>query len=194
MRAFREIEGMQKTQELGRFLEEATGRTLFQLRAEATKGAALSTPMQVSKFVTDSDKKGFFDWLQSYFVNALISGPATHGTYMIGNTLFELFKAGPETAAAALVGRIREGAPGERVTLGEVPAQIYGLMRGSRDGIRSAWNAFRTNETTMLPGEKIAGTTSFAKGVIPNPEIGGVKLPIGTVLEAPSRVVTALHS
>ena len=113
-------------------LELAEGRTLFQLRREAAKGAALDTPGKVSKFVADSEKTGFFDWVQSYFVNALISGPATHGTYAIGNTLLALFKATAETGAQAAIGAAREALGGAPATVrfGEIPAQIYGMMKG----------------------------------------------------------------
>lgn len=196
LRAFRDMEGMQEAKQIGQFLEDATGRTLFQLRREATKGAALDTPSKVSKFVADSEKTGFFDWLQSYFVNALISGLATHGTYAIGNTLLALFKATAETGAQAAVGLARQAITGEAPTVrfGEIPAQLYGMMKGQRDGWRAAWDAFRTDQTVALPGEKIAAGTSFRTGVIPNPEIGGAKIPIGTVLESPSRMVAAIHS
>ena len=195
LRAFGQvIGGMREAAQMDEFLQDATGRTLFQLRREAKAGARLGTPQKVSKFVADSEKTGFFDWLQSYFINALISGPSTHGTYMVGNTLLALYKATAETAASALIGHFRSASEADRVMLGEVPAQLYGMVRGARYGWRSAWDAFKANETLRLPGEVVASGTAFGKGVIPNPEIGGIKVPVGTVLEGPSRIVTGLHT
>lgn len=194
LRAFAQVVGeageRAEAAQMEEFLAQATGRTLYQLRKEAQAGARLKTPGQVSKFVVDSEKKGFFDWLQSYFVNGLISGPATHGTYMVGNELLALFKATAETGAQALVSHLRDAPEAERARLGEITQQLYGMFRGARYGWQSAWDAFKANETIRLPGEKIAAGTPFNKGVIPNP----AGIPIGTVLEGPSRVVTALHS
>ena len=193
LRAFaQQPEGAEAAAQIGAFVQEATGRTLNQLRREAQKGAALETPSQISKFVADSTKTGFFDWLQSYFVNALISGPATHGTYAIGNTLFAIFKATAETGAQALVGAAREVITGEtgtdRVLAHEIGSQLYGMFgQGARQGWRAAWDAFRTDQTIALPGETMG--PNFALGRIH--VIPGVA---GTVIESPSRVIAAIHS
>ena len=198
LRAFAQRpEGMAQAEQIGAFLQEATGRTLNQLRREAAKGAALDTPSKVSKFVADSEKTGVFDWVQSWFINALISGPATHGTYAIGNTLLALFKATAETGTQALVGAAREVITGEtgteRVLAGEIPAQLYGMM--TRNGWRAAWQAFRTDQTVSLPGEELGPSYAMQRQhIIPNPEVGGIKIPIGTVIESPSRLVGAIHS
>lgn len=193
LRAFAQpVAGAEQAAQIGAFIEEATGRTLNQLRREAQKGAALDTPSKVSKFVGDSDKPGFFDWLQSYFVNALISGPATHGTYAIGNTLLHLYKATVETGAQALVGAAREAITGEtetdRVRAGEIGAQLYGFMgQGVRNGWRAAWDAFRTDQTVALPGEKLGPNYAMGRQHV----IPGVA---GRVIESPSRVIAAIHS
>jgi hypothetical protein len=190
LRAFRDMEGMKEAEAISGLVEEATGRTLFQWRRIAQAAAQLSTPGQVSKLIANSQKTGFFDWLQSYWVNAKISGPATHGTYMVGNSLLGLFKATAETTAQAAIGAVREaiaGTSGTRAVMGEIPAQLYAMMgRAPIDAWQASWSAFLANETVQLPGERIAPGTAYGKGAIP-----GVA---GTVLQAPSRVVTGLHS
>lgn len=181
---------------------DATGRTLFQMQNIAKKIANLGTPGQVSKFVRASQRSGLFDWIQSVFVNALISGPLTHAGYTAAGEMFGLFRAVGETGASALVGKVRETfglGEAEYARAGEIPHQLYGMMRGGRNGIKAAWQAIKSNQV-VLPAEvqqHRAGTTGQAinpRETIPNPTVGGVKIPIGTVLESPGRLIAALHS
>jgi hypothetical protein len=191
LRAFRSIgeEGAQ-TKALGDFLQGATGKTLFQLRREAKAGMLLDTPQQVSKFTRDSAKPTFGDMALEYWINGLISGPATHTTYAIGNSLLALWKAVPETAVAAAIGKLRGG--DARVYAGEVNAQVYGLMKGQRDGVRAAWKAAKTGLTAELPGEGEAGAqTSMLAMQGPQGAIPGK---LGAVIRLPSRGVATIHS
>lgn len=198
LRAFRALEGAKEAAALARMLgEETTGRTMFQLRREAKAAAALATPQQVSKFTRDQVKPGFGDMIQEYWINGLISGPATHTTYAVGNALLALWKAGPETGMAAAVGAVRRalGAEGDRVLVGEVPAQLYGLMKGVRDGVMAAGQAARTGLTVPLPGEELTGFAVAARPrAIPDFTLRGVPIPLGTVVRWPSRLIAMIHS
>lgn len=157
LRAFRSLEGMKEAEALGDFLAEATGQTLYQLRSEAIRGATLDTPLKVSKFIQDATKPGFGEMVLEYWINGLISGPATHTTYMVGNALLSMWKMGAETPAAATIGAIRQAFGGDaaRVRFGEVPAQAYGLMRGLRQGIVAGWESAKSGLTTALPEEAV---------------------------------------
>jgi hypothetical protein len=195
LRAFRSIgqEGEQ-TKALGDFLQVATGRTLNQMRREARAGMLLETPQQVSKYLQDSAKPTFGDMALEYWINGLISGPATHTTYAIGNAMLAVWKAVPETAVASAIGAIRRGLgdEGARVYAGEVQAQLYALMKGQRDGVRAAWKAAKTGLTTELPGEGEAGAqASFLAQQTPRTAIPGV---VGQVVRLPSRGVATIHS
>ena len=200
LRAFRAIgEEGQQAKALGDFLQAQTGRTLNQMRREAQAATLLDTPQQISKFVQDSAKPTFGDMAMEYWVNGLISGPATHTTYAIGNAMLAMWKAGPETGVAAAVGKLLGS--DDRVRMGEVGAGLYALVKGQRDGIRAAWKAAKTGLTTELPGEGEAGaqTSMLAAvprpgGAIPDPVVAGIKLPIGTVTRLPSRGVATIHS
>lgn len=176
--------------ELERFIEDASGKTLYQLRREVLLGNQLKTPEQVSRFAQDSEKTGLFDWLQSYFVNALISGPATHGTYTIGNELLDFYRATVETATAAGFGKARAlfgiGDPAERVRFGEVGAGVWGWLEGNRNGWRAGWEAVKANRTLPMPGEVMAPGTGFRPQVIP-----GLA---GKVIESPGRLINGLHT
>lgn len=160
LRAFRNIAGEEGSaaKALDDLVKIGTGKTLFQLKAEAKMGAKLDTPEKISRFMQDAQKRNFGRALLEYFVNALISGPITHITYGVGNEVSSILRAGPETLAAAAIGHVRKalGREGEVVHAGEALAQYrarYGTIPAS---IQSAMEAARTGMTTLLPGEEIA--------------------------------------
>lgn len=177
-------------QQAEEFIEAATGRTLYQLRREVNLGQQLRTPGEISKFVHDSEKTGLFDWLQSFFINALISGPATHGTYTIANELLDLWHATAETAAGATVGKARQlfgiGDPADRMRFGEIGAGLWGWTEGNKNGWRAAWAAIKANRTLPMPGEETAAQTAFRQRVIPGKT--------GAVIEVPGRLINGLHT
>ncbi len=155
LRAFRDISGEgQQAKAVDQFIKEATGKTLFQLRAEAKLGAQLETPQQVSKFMNDAGKHSFGRIVLEYWINGLISGPATHATYMVGNTISAIMKI-PESAAATVAGKAAAalGREGTGIHLGEAGALARGALRGVAPAIKSAIEAARTGITTELPGE-----------------------------------------
>lgn len=164
LRAFRSIAGQETAQGVDQFIRSATGKTLFQLREEAKLGSSLDSPDKVSKFLNDAQKRTFGRMILEYWINGLISGPATHTTYMIGNTILALEKAGPETAAASMIGALRKrfGREGETVRLGEVSAQLKAMGQGIPGGVEAAIEAMRSGVTTRLPGENIRPGMPFS--------------------------------
>jgi len=204
LRAFRDLAGAKEAREISAIVMEGTGRTLYQLRKLATKAANMETPSQVSKFMRDTARPGLFDWVQAWFINGLLSGPWTHFGYTVAGLASGLFRAVGEAGAAGMVGNLRNIAglgPEEYARFGEVPHQLYGMMKGSRDGIKASWQAWKANRTVLPPEVErqptLPGFVGQSIGVhqtIPNPEIGGVTIPIGTVMEAPSRFIASLHS
>ena len=161
LRAFRDISGKgAEAKAIDQFIKEATGKTLFQLRAEARLGAQLKTPQQVSKYMQDSQKFNFGRIILEYWINGLISGPATHMTYMVGNTISGIMKL-PEALASAAAGRAAEalGREGTRVRAGEVGALARGAVRGFAPALKAGIEAARTGVTTALPSESPAQAT-----------------------------------
>ena len=161
LRAFRDISGEgAEAKAIDQFIKEATGKTLFQLRAEARLGAQLKTPQQVSKYMQDSQKFNFGRIILEYWINGLISGPATHMTYMVGNTISGIMKL-PEALASAAAGRAAEalGREGTRVRAGEVGALARGAVRGFAPALKAGIEAARTGVTTALPSEAPAQAT-----------------------------------
>lgn len=133
-------------------VQQATGRTLFQLREEAKLAAKLDTPEKASQFNRVAHTPKFSRMILEYWINNLISGPATHTTYAIGNMLLALNKVGPETLVAAAIGAAR-GREGERVHVGEVGAQLRGAAQGFIPAVHASTEALRTGMTALLPGE-----------------------------------------
>lgn len=156
LRAFRNIAGQEQAIGMDQFIKNATGTTLFQLKEEAKLAAVLDTPQLVSKFMNDARNIKFGSMVAEYWVNGLVSGPKTHITNIIGNTILSLTKAGPDTAVAALIGAARRagGRKGETVKIGEVGAQFGGLARSLPVATKAAIQALRTGRSTLLPGEK----------------------------------------
>ena len=159
LRAFRSMAGEEMVMGTNEFIKQATGKTLFQLRVEAKLGSRLETPQQVSKFMQDAQNHSFGRLVLEYWINGLISGPATHTTYMVGNTMLAVQKAGPETAMASLVGTVARalGREGESVRIGELGAQMKGIKEGFMPALKAAFDATKTGVTTLLPEEKPYG-------------------------------------
>ncbi len=165
-RALRAFRNIREDAEIDQMLREATGKTLFQMRREAKMAAALDTSQKINKFGQDSQSNTFARMLLEYWINGLISGPATHTTYTIGNNILMLEKLGPETAVAAGVGAIRRalGRQGETVRMGEVAAGLAGMRRGLGPALQASIEALRTGVTTRLPGEEVQNVLPFQYG------------------------------
>ncbi len=182
------------------FIKRSAGKTLFQLKEEGDLMEALDTTDQKANFLADSRSTRYQkirSGILSYFINNLISGPVTHAAYSIGNTTWSLFKAGTITPAAASIDAMREyiaGAPLEdRVYFREVPAQLYGLVRGFRDALPAAGRALKTGVPYMKGADVMAlreGEEAPSHGA----RLQAIPGKVGYVLETPSRSVTAIHT
>jgi hypothetical protein len=106
----------------------------------------LDTPGQVSKLLIDARKAKTSDMLVEGWINALLSGPQTHATNILSNTLVTLW-AVPETATAAMIGKVRTLADvgsAERVRGGEALGRLFGVFQGAPEGLVAGWKTFKT--------------------------------------------------
>ena len=161
---FRNLDEWSASKNLNELSRAITGRDLFQLKQIAELGKNLKTPGQVSKFLRDAQKRTFGKMIFEFFINNLISGPATHVTYTIGNEALLLNKMGLETPVAAAIGKLRAamGREGERVYAGEATAGLAEHVRSLPRALQSAIEGFKTGRTTLLPGEQGRPLTPFA--------------------------------
>lgn len=139
-RAFRDIthEEGEQAQDVTELFQRMTGMSPKQMQEMAKKGASLDTPQRVAKFIQDSTKPSFGDQILEYWINGLISGPATHTTYTLGNTLLALWRGIPETAVASGLSKIRELAGGgvARAVVSESMDRVKSILGTS--GIEAA--------------------------------------------------------
>ncbi|MBB4155314.1 endonuclease YncB(thermonuclease family) [Sphingomonas jinjuensis] len=121
--------------------------------------AAGTSPGGINRFAVKSLRARTRDMAMEYYINALLSGPQTHATNILSNTLTSLAQL-PEHAAAAAVGAVRQtgervaGKLGfgvrvdqDRVLFSEVPARFAGLIQGTKEGLRDAVRTFRTGDS-----------------------------------------------
>ena len=134
----------------------ATGRTLYQKTQEMKLLAAYETPEAIAYLTDATAKHSFGRMLLEYWINGLISGPATHTTYVIGNMILSMQKGLLETTTAAALGALR-GPMGRDtsnvVRFGEVAARLRGAASGYIPAVTAAADAFRTGLTGRLPGQ-----------------------------------------
>ena len=141
-------------------IRAATGRTMFQKKMEMKMAAQLETPEAISYLVGMSQRHSFGRMLLEYWINGLISGPATHVTYTIGNSILAMERGGIETPVAAGLAALRGGGAGS-VRLGEVGARGAGLARGLAPALQATGEALRTGLTGRLPGQDALRSLPF---------------------------------
>ena len=111
---------------------------------------SLNSPQAVSKFIMAARGATTSDMLVEAWINGLLSGPQTHVTNVMSNTLVSLWSV-PETYVAGGVGKIRRlagASPGDTVFAREGNARLFGIWQGFREGLVAAGQAFKTESPT----------------------------------------------
>ncbi len=162
-------------QDLSGFLQQNTGRTLFQIQREMKLGRQLDTTKKVSKFLNDSRKPTFVDMLLEYWINALLSGPMTHVKNTLGNALVAANSV-VETAIASGISTVLRSE--DAVHLGEAKARWFGATQGAIEGLSAAKAVIKSEEA-------IAGahTVETRPGAIPGT--------VGRAVRIPTRLLSA---
>lgn len=174
-----------EAKDLGAVLE-SLGDSPEGAAARARAIAGINSPSGVSAFINSTRKPSFKDRFLEYWINGLLSGPATHTTYSESNALLALWKGGVETPVAGAIGAARQAfsnTPVDRVFMGETGAQLHGFAQGALEGIPAGWRAIKSGVTEALPGE-----TQMGKLV---PKVPGVA---GQIITVPSRVIAGIHT
>lgn len=172
---------------LSAVIESGTSRA--DLLDQARAVAVMDDPAALSKTLMDARKATKGDMFIEAWINGLLSGPKTHVANMVGNTLTVLNSAA-ETAVAAGIGAVRNVATGgkatERVRMGEVTSELFGILQGSVDGVKLGAKAFATE----LPSDAIAKLEQTRRQAIPSIKIGKFELG-GKQARIPSRLLMA---
>lgn len=146
--SFRILAGANRAaDDLAELIRQTGGRE--NIEAVATMVDKLDTPAKVSKYLMDTRQAGIGDMLIEYWINNLLTGPQTHITNVISNTLTSFLQVA-ETGVAGAIGAVRTARTGaaDRVLPGEAAARLFGMIQGSREGLRAGVRAYLTETTT----------------------------------------------
>lgn len=175
---------------ISELMQNSIGRSLEDVEKDAARIRELDTPAKINAYMNVMTRPSLGEMLEELYQSFLISGPITHMSYLIGNKIFSLYKAGPEALVTAAIGKAEElitGKSVERVTMGEVKAGLYAILYGQREGLKAMKESFLTGENVTLPGEDLSGTPFTRTKRIP-----GI---VGSIIRAPGeRMVNPIHS
>lgn len=109
----------------------------------AQKMSMLNDPAAIAKFARDQYKPRFIDYIQEFWINALLSSPSTHLVNTLSNTLVAGLTP-IEYFGASAIGAITRRP--DRITFGESGARLLGSIYGALDGVRAAGKAIIDGE------------------------------------------------
>jgi hypothetical protein len=145
-------ETSQSTKGSRRLVEELLGRMEHGASTEELAGMALmlDSPGQVSQFAKNASKAKTSDVILEVWINALLSGPQTHAVNNLSNSLTAMWMV-PERYLAAKIGKARATFGGQQhIYEGEATAQLWGMVKGAREGLSLAKKAWKTGEPSDL--------------------------------------------
>jgi hypothetical protein len=186
-------EATEKAKRLAELLEAKGGRATIEEKASAIR--KLNDPEAVSRTILNMRKATVLDMILEAWINGLLSGPLTHATNTISNTLTNVTNIG-EMALAAGIGTVREslgvGVGAEKVALGEVQARAFAMLNGSKDYLAAAKEAFAddlasSTSTGKIEVKRPQAIPSFTVNI---PGIGPTKIG-GATVRIPGRLLSA---
>lgn len=140
--------------------------------------ADADTPDDIAKVARDIGHATTGDMVIEYWINGLLSSPATHVVNVVSNSMVGLWQV-PERLMAAGISKAMRSEDG--VKAGEASAQLYGMINGFRDGLRLGGKALiegEPSDTLMkieqqqynaITAENVANT-SWGKMIGVNPQ------------------------
>ena len=143
----------------------------------------LGDPAQISNFIAQSYKITIWDKIRELWINMLLSGPRTHATNILSNTLTALWQV-PETAVAATIGAFHGG---EKVQAAEATARLIGIIEGAKEGAIAAAHVLKTGE----PPDVISKIEQHQQKAIGGMTGTIVRIP-GVLLQAEDQVFKAM--
>jgi endonuclease YncB( thermonuclease family) len=149
------------------------------------------SPGSINRFAVKALRARKRDMAMEYYINALLSGPQTHATNILSNTLTSIAQL-PEHAAAAAVGVVRRGGEraasrltgrevgsADRVMFSEVGGRFVGLLQGTREGLRDAARTLRT------------GDSPDAVSKVETQQFQAIPGVAGSIIRTPTRLLSA---
>jgi len=155
----------------------------------AAKVSQLSEAHQINAAVKGMMGAKTKDMFFEAWINGLLSSPATHAVNVLSNSIVAGWSAG-ERKVASMIGRTLDN---QSIPDGEISAQLKGMVEGSKDGMRLAWNAIKTGEPSDA-ATKIE-TQGFRAITAENLNLSGTPGQfadfLGETVRVPGRLLTA---
>jgi hypothetical protein len=158
-------------------------------KAMAERLAMLDDAVQINSFVKGAEKANTVDMVYEAWINGLLSSPATHVVNTLSNSLVAAWAVG-ERKVASLIG---DAVGGQSIPEGEAAAQLKGMVEGAKDGMRLAWKAIKTGESSdplqKIEQFKYKAITSENLGISGTP--GRFADYVGEAIRLPGRALMA---
>lgn len=177
--------------ELGGLIEHFGGDKLNMEFANSIIKLA-DDPVKMNQLIRKSGWVKSLDMLQEVFTNSILSGPITHATNVMGNTIRSLAGVA-ETTIAAGVGKTRRmlGSELDAADFNEAVAQAHGLTEGVMDILRLIREG-KASEIGQFGGAKVDGGAYFEPaitagnlGANADTFLGRLVNGVGSVIRAP---------
>lgn len=139
----------------------------------ARKMAEQTDPAKIAAMTRMGAMARTQDAVYEMWVNNILSGPTTHVVNAMGNSLVALLTVA-ERGTASAVGKIFRGGAADRVQLGEVQAQLFGMVEGLKDVFSITGDGLRAMR--QATGEAVTGNFGKAGETLRSAqdEFGGV--------------------
>lgn len=150
--------------ELGSLIEHFGGDKLNMEFANSVIKLA-NDPVKMNQMIRKSGWVRSLDMLQEVFTNSILSGPITHATNIIGNSVRSLAGVA-ETGIASAVGKTRRmlGSEMDATDFNEAVAQAHGLTEGLMDIVRLMREG-KLSEVGNFGGAKVDGGAFFEPAI-----------------------------
>ncbi|ACT50709.1 hypothetical protein [Methylovorus glucosotrophus] len=133
----------------------------------AKKLASTTDPAKIAAMTRKGAMARTQDAVFEMWVNGVLSGPATHATNALGNTLVGLMSVA-ERGTTATVGKVFRGGAQDRVELGELQAQLFGMVSGLKDVFSITGEGIKA--LTQATGQALTGNLGTAKDILKTAE------------------------
>lgn len=145
-------------------LDEAGGPDAA--RDMAQKIATLNDPRKISELIGEAARGTTRDNISFAYMNLLVSNPASHVANLAGNTTASAINIWERWLAGRIDAGIRRAGvdPGDGVEAGEALAQMYGMRRGTWDGLTAGARTLRTGAQDFGMAKEIGSGSAIGVG------------------------------
>lgn len=143
----------------------------------------MKTPEEFISAAKALDKPSKWDMFIEYWINGLLSGPATHATNILSNAATIAWGI-PERQLAAMYSK--------KVRPSEAMAMVGGILEAQGDAFRLAWKAFKAEESQLGKGKLEGPTRAITGDALELTGVAGRAVDLlGSVIRLPGRALLA---